>query len=255
MKKKNSKEQYFDRPYPKNIYAQPGKPELRKTPKRLRIIYFFARIRVIQRGFILLLMACIGLAIYNAYLVLEQAPQVDDLRPAVANSSKGNKWQSSAFSSSSSPRSPTVSPNDSPSTPSSAPKADDGTSLPHHSLIELLKSSSAHESNLSSPTAASSFSSSSPGSHRHPYGRIRFTYEHPVSSMPNHHWSNLFSLYNVSLTGRFLSILPPIMLSIAVSPERAQSIRNLADADDDMLRKFVPMKFANGEYVIVDDDL
>ena len=219
---------------------------MKRTPKRLRIIYFFARIR----GFILLLMACIGLAIYNAYLVLDQAPlATDELGHTIANASKGGRKSIKTVTS-------TVASNELEhlSTPpmndylNSKPEIAI-TSSNHHSLIEMLKSSSNESSN---PTA---FSSSPSTTATNPFGRIRFTCEHPVASMPNHHWSNLFSLYNISLTGRFVSILPPIMLSIPITPERAQSIRNVADSDDEMLRKFVPMKFSNGEYIIADDDL
>lgn len=242
---------------PKNIYAQPGKPELKKTPKRVRIIYFFARIRIVQRLFILLLCACIGLAIYNAYLVLDQAPTDDNLTTMHSNATtKG--FKSKAFNGSVPPAVETVK-----KTVSRPPKQGDEVD-DNHSLIELLKSSSAsHEDSvnlseeskesLSSSTSQFTKTSSKPVS---PFARIRFSCEHPVpASMPAHHWSNLFSLYNVSLTGRFLTVLPPILLSIPVTPERARAIRNVADADDEMLLKFVPTKFSNGEKVVVDDDL
>lgn len=249
---------------PKSIYAQPGKPELKKTPKRVRIIYFFARIRIVQRLFILLLCACIGIAIYNAYLVLDQAPAVgDDLRgPAMANATKQSRGSGAnkainGNSSGAPPKMPVVDQVKTAAASSSGDQPD------HHSLIELLKSSSPEElsslgnlsekATVSAPTRSGSAFATKPVS---PFGRIRFSYSHPApASMPAHHWSNLFSLYNVSLTGRFLTVLPPILLSIPGKPERARAIRNVADADDEMLLKFVPTKFSNGEKVVVDDDL
>lgn len=263
---------------PKNIYAQPGKPELKKTPKRVRIIYFFARIRIVQRLFILLLCACIGLAIYNAYLVLDQAPSVADenFRSATtmhnATSVRGFKSKTATAAAAVNGSVPPAVVLETVKRTVSRPSKQNGEDVDdHHSLIELLKSSSAthdesalkhlsaegREASSGGPTSASSFAhTSSKSAVSRPFARIRFSCEHPVpASMPAHHWSNLFSLYNVSLTGRFLTVLPPILLSIPVTPERARAIRNVADADDEMLLKFVPTKFSNGEKVVVDDDL
>jgi len=41
-----------------------------------------------------------------------------------------------------------------------------------------------------------------------------------------HHWASLLRLYNISTAGHFLSILPPIALSVAVPPHAALLLRN-----------------------------
>ncbi|XP_042909704.1 sterol regulatory element-binding protein cleavage-activating protein [Parasteatoda tepidariorum] len=43
------------------------------------------------------------------------------------------------------------------------------------------------------------------------------------------HWTTLFGYYNISLSGRFISILPPIHVSVAVEPEVAIELRNPKD--------------------------
>lgn len=210
-------------------------------------------------------MSCIGFAIYNAYMLLDQPTIAEELRPVAAtvhnNSLRAGGRPSMKQQQHAANRASTVSSSVIDSSSSSSPNghgtqlaAEDGIpNSNHHSLIELLKASSpTSEPNSFNPSSSSSLPSHTP---TNPYGRIHFTCDHPVSSMPNHHWSNLLSLYNISMTGRFVSILPPILLSIPITPERAQSVRNVADSDDEMLKKFVPMKFSNGEYVIVDDDL
>lgn len=50
-------------------------------------------------------------------------------------------------------------------------------------------------------------------------------------SLPTQHWTTLFGFYNISLLGRYISILPPIHLSIPLSPESAIQMRHPAESD------------------------
>ena len=43
------------------------------------------------------------------------------------------------------------------------------------------------------------------------------------------HWPTLFGYYNVSLVGKYISILPPIALSVLISPEEAVAHRHPLD--------------------------
>ncbi|CAL1263212.1 unnamed protein product [Larinioides sclopetarius] len=45
------------------------------------------------------------------------------------------------------------------------------------------------------------------------------------------HWTNLFGYYNISLSGRFISILPPLHISVAVDPNDVVELRNPADLE------------------------
>ena len=44
--------------------------------------------------------------------------------------------------------------------------------------------------------------------------------------LPHTHWPMLFGLYNISLYGNFISILPPIHLSMIITPDSAKQLRH-----------------------------
>jgi hypothetical protein len=48
----------------------------------------------------------------------------------------------------------------------------------------------------------------------------------PWKRLSHYHWPAILSLYNISLSGHYISILPPIRLSHAVSSEQARALRN-----------------------------
>ncbi|CAL4090197.1 unnamed protein product, partial [Meganyctiphanes norvegica] len=50
--------------------------------------------------------------------------------------------------------------------------------------------------------------------------------------LPHTHWTTLFSYYNISVTGTYLSILPPILLSLPVSPDEANNVQNANDPNN-----------------------
>lgn len=49
--------------------------------------------------------------------------------------------------------------------------------------------------------------------------------------LPTNHWTTLFGYYNMSLSGRYVTLLPSIHLSVPITPERAISLRHPADAE------------------------
>jgi hypothetical protein len=57
--------------------------------------------------------------------------------------------------------------------------------------------------------------------------------------LSSQHWSALFNYYNISLSGKFITILPPILLSIAVDPKSAISTRNPLESDLQIFRQFL----------------
>jgi hypothetical protein len=48
----------------------------------------------------------------------------------------------------------------------------------------------------------------------------------PWRRLSHYHWPAILSLYNISLSGHYISILPPIRLSHIVSSEHAHALRN-----------------------------
>ncbi|KPM11058.1 hypothetical protein QR98_0096240 [Sarcoptes scabiei] len=207
----------------------PLKTHFIKTPKRLKFINFLARLRLVQRFIILLLSACIGCAIYNAYLVLEQNDSVDirTTLPAIQLPSVGQKKPFPIEEYHETSISNTID--------------DDQAMSSSKSFLTLLESKY-----FSTPLEPSLNEMES---------KLLFTNENKMPKiLPNHHWTNLFSLYNISLIGQFISILPPILISIPVKPESIEKIRNPSDSDYNLLKKFIPTKFVDGEYKLFDEE-
>ena len=53
----------------------------------------------------------------------------------------------------------------------------------------------------------------------------------PWKRLPHTHWPMLFGLYNITLYGNYITILPPIHLSMTISPESAKSLRHPKEYD------------------------
>ncbi|GAV02738.1 hypothetical protein RvY_13265 [Ramazzottius varieornatus] len=53
--------------------------------------------------------------------------------------------------------------------------------------------------------------------------------EHNTHKLSYRHWPTLFGYYNVSLVGKYISVLPPIPLSVVVSPAEAVAHRHPLD--------------------------
>ena len=53
----------------------------------------------------------------------------------------------------------------------------------------------------------------------------------PWKRLPYTHWPMLFGLYNMTLYGQYITILPPIHLSMTISPESAKSLRHPKEYD------------------------
>jgi len=56
--------------------------------------------------------------------------------------------------------------------------------------------------------------------------RLKHMGYEPWRRLSNYHWPAILSLYNVSVSGHYISILPPIRLSHTVSSEEARYLRN-----------------------------
>lgn len=58
----------------------------------------------------------------------------------------------------------------------------------------------------------------------------------PWTRLTPYHWSSILSQYNESLSGRYIMVLPPLLLSCPISPEIAISLRNPEEKDPPTLR-------------------
>lgn len=57
-------------------------------------------------------------------------------------------------------------------------------------------------------------------------GRFRHGEQDPHQRLSFYHWPVLMTLYNMSLTGKCITVLPAIRISHVVTPEEALTMRN-----------------------------
>lgn len=242
--------------FPRSVFALPNKPTKHTTPKRLRFVIFLANTRMVQRGLILLLCACIGIAIYNAYQVLDQQPSVNELNLNLKMSSsklsmlKRAHRTTQRFATTNKKLIEKSQQNFNKAVMKPSESKESLENKDQRLVLEILKAPSLE--NMPNFTL-----SDHDGSQIYnPYRRIIFSSHHlaMLISPSNYHWSNIFSLYNISLVGRFVSILPPILLSIPISPEKAVNLRNFADMSEDTFKKFI-YKNVDGSTNFIDDDV
>jgi hypothetical protein len=64
----------------------------------------------------------------------------------------------------------------------------------------------------------------------------KFTFSNSLSSQ---HWSTLFWNYNMTLKGKYITVLPSVYLSIPVEPARAIQTRNPSESDPQIFRQYL----------------
>lgn len=180
----------------------------KKIPKRLRIVNFWARTRFFQRAFMLWMIVWICSIVYNSR-ILEQL-FVFDTNTTASHSFKNEMpiVDASGILLSDSVESENVSP--STQTPKSPPST--FTSNP---------------SNFQK-----SFTDDSPAwlNVTEQLNKLR----HPPAydthfGLSNFHWSSIMRRYNISMSGRYVTVLPPIKLSYAVPPDQAVQLRSTGE--------------------------
>ncbi|XP_053205052.1 sterol regulatory element-binding protein cleavage-activating protein-like [Panonychus citri] len=69
--------------------------------------------------------------------------------------------------------------------------------------------------------------------------RLKYSNRDPRELLSSHNWFTLFGFYNISLSGKYLSFLPPIHLAIPVDPTEAHKIRHPSESDPQIFRQFL----------------
>ncbi|KAH6940214.1 hypothetical protein HPB50_026336 [Hyalomma asiaticum] len=177
------------------VFATPTSPIL-KLPKRLRLVYFWARMRLIQRGLMasqMLLQAAmlLGLVVWVVVLiqsmgiVTKLTDNTTNLGPNIAESV--------------------------------------------HPFIQMLTGHNSSEEALEEALSSQSSSSKEPLPSHHENANLHHTNARLWEELPTKHWTTLFGYYNISVAGRYISILPPIFLSVPVPASKAVEMRHADD--------------------------
>ena len=185
---------------------------LARVPRRIRIVHFWARTRFFQRTFMVGVVIWMGIFFYK-YVVIEN----------FAVHSAG--W-SSGLNDSSQIELPAHAPHHNVKVSCSA--GSNCAHPPEETLFakEAVPSNSAAGSEASSPTTTMSKDEIDWQSRllhpKHVELWRRLSYRH---------WPDLLDIYNISLAGKCIAMLPPIRLSVLVHPDRLTEVRNSRDGE------------------------
>lgn len=170
-------------------------------PKRLRVAYFVAKKRMFQRMFMCVFIGWIAFMIYSSGLIEHFSEPVNDLqRPRDLPSVIFSLTNRSSYVYQSVASLPAQQSINKTKPPASAAVVTQSSAVVHTNIAkeESLKLLKHRKSSV-------------------------------LRKLLHSHWPTLFSYYNISLTGHYLSILPPILLSLPVTPEDALSVHNPSD--------------------------
>lgn len=155
-----------------------------RIPRRMRIINFWARYRILQRGIMICVVIWITLIVYKTGLV----ENMDEIGPSYLTRD-----------------------------------------------LDLLNVNSFHGSSMErqKPGENQTETLTDEAAWRHAPSGVTSTLENvePWQHLSSNHWLTLMSYYNISLLGRYLTILPSIHLLINVSPDFAVNVRHPSETD------------------------
>lgn len=188
-----------------------NRSSLGRVPRRIRIVHFWARTRFFQRTFMVGVVIWMGVFFYK-YAVVENF--------AVHSAS----W-SSGINDSTQIEFPTHPPHENLKVSCSAGTncvQSEEPALPKEYLANSVKS----EASGSLPLAVKD------GNEMEWLNRL----QHPKNvdlwrRLSYRHWPDLLDIYNISLAGKCIAMLPPIRLSISVHPDRLAEVRNSRDGE------------------------
>ncbi|XP_065077845.1 sterol regulatory element-binding protein cleavage-activating protein [Ochlerotatus camptorhynchus] len=172
----------------KNSLTTSGNGKDKKIPKRLRIVNFWARTRLFQRGFMIWMVLWISNIIYNSGLI---ELMIDKNLSAHRAASEASNID--------------IPMNDMHDLRS----AEAGQLNYNHFAEGELPGNSERILNITEQL-----------------NRLKHPDYETVYHLSNFHWSSILKQYNISLSGRYVTVLPSIKLSHAVNPQVALKLRN-----------------------------
>ncbi|XP_046420988.1 sterol regulatory element-binding protein cleavage-activating protein isoform X1 [Neodiprion fabricii] len=181
---------------PTNVVAPntQNTPTLVKIPKRLRLVHFWARTRIFQRAFMVWMVVWISMIIYNSGII-EHLIRLSD--------------------------------------PSKHEADIDGYTLDRprtvNNYIEFNTVKPLFTSSSTLPPNHLNDQSPLSNNITEELNKLRPVDFPPWNRLSLYHWSSIHSLYNISLAGEQISILPTIKLAHAVNPQLARQISNPND--------------------------
>ncbi|CAG2057192.1 unnamed protein product [Timema podura] len=203
--------------YPTNVVASLGaSPSLAKIPKRLRLVHFWARTRIFQRAFMVCMVVWISMIVYNSGLVENLFQLTQSEKASLPPGDLSSYYRlAERFSSSDE------------NTTEATEHSDTVVSLNHARLADEGRlSTSPADVKESTPKVDVIFDGSSTEGSDDISSRLRHVGLDSWHNLSPYHWPSILSLYNVSLAGQYISILPCMRISHVVTPDQARHLRN-----------------------------
>lgn len=173
-----------------SVMAPDITPYDEQVPKRVRLINFIAKNRIIQRMFLLCMVGWISVFIYNSSF-LDHLIKTHQLELFL------------------------------PSAPKNVSQDATKTDRPLMAALGDLKNLSIQQDDPNQDMSKKN--------HLKKLLPVRTALD-TWSRLPSTHWPMLFSLYNLSLQGQYVTLLPPIQLSIVIGTEGAKLLRHPKEA-------------------------
>uniref|UniRef100_T1K2T8 Sterol regulatory element-binding protein cleavage-activating protein n=1 Tax=Tetranychus urticae TaxID=32264 RepID=T1K2T8_TETUR len=115
----------------------------------------------------------------------------------------------------------------------------DHYNLPDDESIDFVKESKLSKEPVSRAPPIEVVSETKSNDFEHSQNRLKYSNKDPRELLSSHHWFTLFGFYNISLSGKYLSFLPPIHLAIPVDPTEAHKTRHPSESDPQIFRQFL----------------
>lgn len=185
-------------------------PILVKIPKRLKVVYFWARTRFFQRTFTIVMVGWISVIIYESGIVARFKSETEDvmLPPHYTNEelnflhiNKTNKL------------------------PTGTPTSKES---PFRHLVTSFRSNATRNAKDFSMSGADLSSFQNPQLYKEFYAKNPYMWRR----LSLYHWQVMMGIYNISLIGRYITVLPPIHINVPVKPAKAFSLRHPLERDN-----------------------
>nr|XP_056713725.1 sterol regulatory element-binding protein cleavage-activating protein [Euleptes europaea] len=202
---------------PHTITLQPSSLRNLRLPKRLRVIYFFARTRLAQRLIMAGTVVWIGILVYT---------DPAGLRPYLAS----QVTEQSPLGGAGLPAMPVPG--------EVLPTGDAKLSLsvfPSDPVQQLLENQTSESLSRQEASRRSEEQESQGGNGQPEVGKAEVTWgaedEEIWRKLSFRHWPSLFSYYNITLAKRYISILPVIPVTLYLNPQEALEARHPQEAN------------------------
>lgn len=202
-----------------------------KVPKRIRLVNVWARTRFFQRAFMIWMVVWISMIVYSSGVVETL------FNETMANSNEYTKTQHFTSDEITKPvetKTESISPTKDKSVYSEKDKSKDPPNTSNFispSIFNFTPFSSSSNHLVNSVMESVDFNSEILNKTMQFFSMKNLAYPHPWRRLSEFHWSSVLSQYNISISGRYIAVLPPLLIRHRVTPEMAAAVHNPAEKD------------------------